>query len=86
MLGQLLLQEKRPQEALAAFEAVLKIAPKRFNALYGAASAAEASGKANAAQRYFQELIEVSVGEERPEVVTARKKVAVAAENVGPAH
>jgi tetratricopeptide (TPR) repeat protein len=81
MLGQLLLAQKRPQDALAAYEAVLKVAPKRFNALYGAASAADAAGNAAVAHRYFQELIEVSVGDERPEVGTARKKVAVAAKN-----
>ncbi len=81
MLGQLLLEQKRPQQALEAFEAVLKVAPKRFNAIYGAASAADAAGNAAVAQRYFQELIETSVGEERPELGTARKKVAVAARN-----
>jgi tetratricopeptide (TPR) repeat protein len=79
MLGQLLLMQKRPQDALAAFEAVLKVAPKRFNALYGAANAADAAGNAVVAHRYFQELIEVSVGEERPEVETAREKLGVAA-------
>jgi tetratricopeptide (TPR) repeat protein len=81
MLGQLFLAQKRPQEALAAYETVLKVAPKRFNALYGAASAADAAGNAALAHRYFQELIEVSVGDERSEVKTARKKVAVAAKN-----
>jgi tetratricopeptide (TPR) repeat protein len=84
MLGQLLLQQKRPQDALVAFESVLKVAPKRFNALYGAANAAEDSGNATKARQYFQELIEVAVSEERSEVVTARKKVAVRAENTGP--
>ena len=44
MLGQLLLEQKQPQQALEAFEAVLKVAPKRFNALYGAGSAADAAG------------------------------------------
>jgi tetratricopeptide (TPR) repeat protein len=81
MLGQLLLAQKRPQDALAAYEAVLKVAPKRFNALYGAASAADAAGNTAVAHRYFQELIEVSVGDERPEVGTARKKAGVAAKN-----
>jgi len=84
MLGQLLLQQKRPQEALAAFESVLKVAPKRFNALYGAANAAENAGNASAARQYFQELIDVAVSDERSEVATARKKVAVRAENTGP--
>jgi tetratricopeptide (TPR) repeat protein len=81
MLGQLLLEQKHPKQALEAFEAVLKVAPRRFNALYGAANAADATGNAAVAHRYFQELIEVSVGEERPELVTARKKVGIAARN-----
>jgi tetratricopeptide (TPR) repeat protein len=79
MLAELLLLAKRSSEALTAYEAVLKIAPKRFNALYGAAKAAEASGNQSVASRYFQELIQISVGEERPELTTARKKVAITA-------
>jgi tetratricopeptide (TPR) repeat protein len=78
MLGTLLL-EKQPQQALLEYEAVLKIAPNRFNALYGAATAADAAGNKAAANRYFQKLTEVAVGEERPELVTARKRVAVTA-------
>ena len=81
MLAQLQMEQKHPQPALDAFEAVLKIAPKRFNALYGAATAADAAGDATVAHRYFQELIEVSAGDERPELVTARNKVATAAKN-----
>jgi tetratricopeptide (TPR) repeat protein len=84
MLGQLLLQQKHPQEALAAFEAVLKTAPKRFNALYGAASAAEGAGNASVAQQYFQELVEVAATDERPEIGTARRKVAMKAQNAAP--
>lgn len=79
MLAELLLLAKHPGEALAAYEAVLKIAPKRFNALYGAARGAEQSGSPSVASRYFQELIQISVGEERPELTTARKKVAITA-------
>ena len=79
MLAELLLLAKRPGEGLAAYEAVLKIAPKRFNALYGAARAAEENGNPTMASRYFQELIQISVGEERPELTTARKKVAITA-------
>lgn len=84
MLAQLLLTEKHPQEALAEYEAVLKIAPNRFNALYGAANAAEAGGNASAANRYFKKLTEVATGDERPELVAARKKVAVTARNTPP--
>jgi len=79
MLGQLLLLQKRPEEALVAFQSVLHLAPKRFNALYGAASAAESAGNASVAREYFQELLAVSVGDERPELATARKKLAVGA-------
>ena len=79
MLAELLLSAKRPGEALVAYESALKIAPKRFNALYGAARAAEESGNPNLASGYFQELIRNSVGEERPELTTARKKVAITA-------
>jgi tetratricopeptide (TPR) repeat protein len=75
MLAQLLMEEKRPKEALVEYEAVLKIAPNRFNAVYGAASAAEASGNATVASHYFRTLTETAVGDERPELVTARKKV-----------
>jgi hypothetical protein len=41
--------------------------------------AAEAAGNTAAANRHFQKLTEITVGEERPELVTARKKIAVAA-------
>jgi len=79
MVAELLLSAKRPLEAFTAYEAVLKIAPKRFNAVYGAAKAAEESGNPSVATQYFQELIQISVGEERPELTTARKKVAITA-------
>ncbi len=81
MLAELLRKQDRPQEALVEYEAVLKIAPNRFNALYGAASAAEASGNATAASRYFQQLTDSAVGDERPELVAARKKLLVASKN-----
>jgi len=79
MLAQLLVLANRPQEAVAEFEAVLKVAPNRFNALYGAATAAETAGNAAVAQRYFRKLTEVAVGDERPELVAARKKIAITA-------
>jgi tetratricopeptide (TPR) repeat protein len=81
MLAELLLLHNRPKESLAEYEAVLKLTPNRFSALYGAASAAEASGNTNAANGYFHKLTEVAVGDERSELATARKKVANAVEN-----
>ncbi len=81
MLAQMLLLENHPQEAATEYEAVLKVAPNRFNALYGAAGAAEAAGNTAAANRYFRKLTEIASGDERPELIAARKKVAATAQN-----
>jgi tetratricopeptide (TPR) repeat protein len=81
MLAQLFLLANKPEQALAQFEAVLKVAPNRFNALYGAATAAESSGNRTAAALYFHKLTEVAVGDERPELVAARKQLALTAKN-----
>jgi len=82
MLAQLLVLEKRPQDAVGEYEAVLKVSPNRFNALYGAASAAEAAGNSQLANQYFRKLTEVAVGDERPELVTARKKIGLVADKI----
>jgi tetratricopeptide (TPR) repeat protein len=81
MLAEMLALQKRPTEAVAEYEAVLKVAPNRFNALYGAAAAAEASGNSVLANRYYQRLVEIAVGDERTEVVSARKKLSLTAQN-----
>jgi tetratricopeptide (TPR) repeat protein len=81
LLAQLLQAQGRPQDSFVEYETVLKTAPNRFNALWGAASTAEAAGNTSAASTYFRKLIEVGVGAERPELETARKKVGVVARN-----
>ena len=55
-LGDLLLEIKRPEEALAAFERALADAPNRLNGLAGAARAAQLSGKEAKAKQYHAEL------------------------------
>jgi len=75
MLAELLLLEHHPKESLTEYEGVLKAAPNRFDALYGAARAAEAAGDASGATNYFQKLTAVAVGDERPELKTARQKL-----------
>jgi tetratricopeptide (TPR) repeat protein len=75
MLAELLLLEHHPQESLAEYQSVLKIAPNRFNALYGAANAAEAAADTVTARQCFRKLTEVAVGDERPELAAARKKL-----------
>jgi len=57
MLGDLLLELGRPQQALAAYEATLADAPKRFNGLAGAGRAAELSGNREQARGYYKELL-----------------------------
>ena len=75
VLAELFLVEHHPKESLAEYESVLKIAPNRFAALYGAATAAEEVGDASAAANYFRKLTQVAVGEERPELKIAREKL-----------
>jgi len=71
----MLLQMNKPGNALGAYEAALQKHPNRFNALYGAALAAEKSGNVQKATTYFQQLVAV-VGHtqsERPEMNVARR-------------
>jgi tetratricopeptide (TPR) repeat protein len=73
MLADLLLELKRPAEALAAYQAVLKMAPNRFDALLGAARAADALGVTAQARDYYGQLIAIAApAADRPEIETAR--------------
>ena len=55
-LGSLFLELHRPGDAQPAFESVLKIYPKRFRALYGAARAADLNGDKEKARGYYVQL------------------------------
>jgi tetratricopeptide (TPR) repeat protein len=73
MLADLLLELKRPSESLAAYRTSLKESPNRFDALWGAAQAAQSAGDAGAAKSYYAKLVEVSgPGADRPELQEAR--------------
>jgi tetratricopeptide (TPR) repeat protein len=78
MLADLLLEAKRPQEALAEYQIDLKLNPNRFNALYGAARAAEAAGKQADANEYYALLVKTCAGSNstRPELSRARESLA----------
>jgi tetratricopeptide (TPR) repeat protein len=58
MLADMLMELKQPDQALAEYESVLKVAPNRFNELYGAASAAQMAGNAGKATSYYSKLRE----------------------------
>ena len=81
LLAQLLQAQGRLQDSFVEYETVLKTAPNRFNALWGAASTAESAGNTSAASTYFRKLVEIGVGAERPELKTARKKAGLVAQN-----
>jgi hypothetical protein len=78
MLADMLLEAKRPQQALTEYQTDLKLNPNRFNGLYGAASAAAAAGKQSDASEYYALLLKVCDGSSstRPELSRARELVA----------
>ena len=75
-LGFLLLELKRPEEALAAFDAALADSPRRFNSLLGAGQAAEAARQPETARKYYAELVQMSVASERPGYKHAKAAIA----------
>jgi tetratricopeptide (TPR) repeat protein len=77
MLADMLLEMKRPDQALAEYQGDLKFNPKRFNGLYGAAQAAEMAGQASQATEYYAVLVKTCAGSssERPELAKAKQAV-----------
>ena len=73
LLGEMLLEVKRPADALKEFEASQVREPERFRGYYGAARAAAQSGDTAKAKRYYARLVELAgQGTARPELVQAR--------------
>src|SRR6476646_3685545 len=56
MLADMLMELHQPAQALAEYEAVLKVSPNRFNDLYGAAAAAQSAGDSAKAKSYYSKL------------------------------
>lgn len=82
-LGDLLNEQHRPHEALAAFEAQLAVSPNRLNSLYGAAHSAELAGETAAATRHYRALLATTALADpgNPRVLQAR---AFLARSAGP--
>ena len=73
LLGEMLLELKRPADALTEFETSHTREPDRFRGLYGAGQAAAQSGDKAKAKRHFARLVEIAgQGTARPELVQAR--------------
>jgi tetratricopeptide (TPR) repeat protein len=77
MLGDMLQEMKRPEQALAEYKTSLKFFPNRFNSLYGAAQAAEMAGQTSAATEYYAVLVKTCEGgsSARPELTKAKQAV-----------
>ncbi len=76
MLGEMLLQLNQPAAALTEFERTLKVEPRRFRSVAGAAKAATAAGNRAAARAYSAELLSIARRADKPgraELVTARR-------------
>jgi tetratricopeptide (TPR) repeat protein len=77
LLGDMLLEDGRPADALAEYEASLKRDPRRFRSYFGAGQAAAAGADAEKARRYYALLVEMAGGgDPRPELATARDYLA----------
>jgi hypothetical protein len=72
MLADLLLMNGDPAQALVEYKAVLAHKMNRFDSLYGAGSSAFALGDIATSKVYYEQLLAIAKGEERPELVTAR--------------
>lgn len=76
-LGDLLLEQGQPGEALTAYQRSLALYPRRFNGLLGAARAARALGDQSLARTYYQQFLELANdGTRRPAVNEAQEYVA----------
>lgn len=62
LLGDLLLEQKRPAEALEAYQKSLQLYPRRLNSLLGATRAARALGDESKARAFHRELLQVTGG------------------------
>jgi tetratricopeptide (TPR) repeat protein len=77
MLGDLMLELKKPRDALEAYETVLAEAPNRFDALLGAAQASQAAGDRRAARDYYSRLLKIAdPAADRPELKEAKTYLA----------
>ncbi len=77
MLADMLLELKRPAEALAEYRMVLKNSPNRFDSLLGAARSAQATGDIGGAQSFYAKLAEIcGPGADRPELAETKSVLA----------
>jgi tetratricopeptide (TPR) repeat protein len=77
LLGDMLMENGKPGEALAAYEQSQVQDPNRYRSLYGAGQAAAQSGNRDKARYYFSRLIDMAgSGDPRHETEAARRYLA----------
>ena len=78
MLADMLMELGRSQESLTEYERTMKVDPNRFNALAGAARAAELTNQPQKASSYYAQLLKncSSSDSERPELARAKSLLA----------
>jgi tetratricopeptide (TPR) repeat protein len=77
MLADMLLELKRPAEAIAEYKTALKNSPNRFDGLLGAARSAQATGDAGGAQSYYAQLAKICrANADRPELAEVKTYLA----------
>ena len=78
LLGDLLMELKRPAEALKEYELSQRREPDRLRGLYGAAKAAEAAGDKAKAAHYFRRMAQITRGTDadRPELKDMKQALA----------
>jgi tetratricopeptide (TPR) repeat protein len=83
MMADMLLEARRPAEALEEYQTTIKTNPGRFNSLYGGAQAAQALGNHEKAKEYYSQLLKNCEGSnsERAELKAAREEVGKLAQN-----
>jgi hypothetical protein len=67
LLGEMLLEMDRPDDALVAFETTLKKEPNRYRAVYGAQIAAAKRNDSRKVAAYQAQLLQITTGAPRPE-------------------
>jgi tetratricopeptide (TPR) repeat protein len=77
LYGTMLLEMKRPAEAMKHFIETLRRTPGRPKAIYGIARAAESLGDKQTAMKYYTELLELwkHADKDRPEIAHAQKYI-----------
>ena len=78
LLGDLLLTQQRPAEALKEYETSLQSTPNRLRGLYGAAKAAQGAGRADSATTYYRQLVALTkeADTDRQEIEEAKSYLA----------